>query len=40
VLGVATPMTTEGLFWVRMTNQVSEGVLSVISHSIKYVDDC
>ena len=35
---VITNMTLQGFFWVRLSGQSSEGVLSVISHSIKYVD--
>ena len=31
-------MTLQGLFWVRLRGRSSEGVLSMISHSIKCVD--
>lgn len=31
-------MTPHGFFWVRLSRQSNEGVLSVISQSIKYVD--
>jgi len=35
---VVSKMTPQGLFWVRLGGRSSEAILSVISHSIKYVD--